>query len=123
MLAASTSHASASEIEGGSVEYQRDLAELLLMVDGSARETDIYQLDFMPLEFDRIVIENRLGEADVFHYLTFRLRNVSDTVRPVIVSAVPLRIASLMTVDTDEGQRNVRNLAAGEEEDDCVARR
>ena len=73
----------AMDVSNGSPEYQRDLAELMMMVDGSVRETDVFQLDFQPLEFDRIVIDDRLGNSAVYHYLTFRLRNVvSDSVKP-----------------------------------------
>ena len=120
----------AADVSNGSPEYQRDLAELMMMVDGSVRETDVFQLDFQPLDFDRIVVDDRLGNSDVYHYLTFRLRNVvSDTVKPDDISRQRSAFEEVMDgivdqyenarFETDGGlslQVNADNLQPGERE-------
>ena len=120
----------AVDVSNGSPEYQRDLAELMMMVDGSVRETDVFQLDFQPLDFDRIVIDNRLGNSEVYHYLTFRLRNVvSDSVKPEAIDRKQSAFEEVMNgiVDQYENARfetdgglslevNADNLPPGERE-------
>ncbi|TVR44939.1 MAG: hypothetical protein EA402_05720 [Planctomycetota bacterium] len=54
--------------------YEQEIATLRAMVD-EPRDTEIYELDFRPINFDRILVRDRLGENQVFHYLRFRLRN------------------------------------------------
>ncbi|TVR11811.1 MAG: hypothetical protein EA401_10340 [Planctomycetota bacterium] len=56
------------------MNYEQEIASLEAMVSGE-RDTAIYELDFEPLNFDRILVRDRLGDNQVFHYLTFRLRN------------------------------------------------
>lgn len=53
--------------------FEAEIAELEGLLEG--RDTDIYELDFRPGRLDRVLIQNRLGEEEVFHYVTFRLRN------------------------------------------------
>lgn len=61
-------------------------AELVAMLD--SRDTDVFELDFKPLELDRIMIKDRTGTEQVFHYLVFRLRNrVSDNARYLVEHA------------------------------------
>lgn len=56
------------------MNYEQEIASLEAMVSGE-RDTAIFELDFQPLNFDRILVRDRLGDNQVFHYLTFRLRN------------------------------------------------
>ena len=59
------------------VEWQQELEAL---VDN--RDVDVFELDFHPLDFDRILVDDGLGNKQVYHYLTFRLRNkVSDSAK------------------------------------------
>lgn len=45
----------------------------------SSRSLDVFELDFTPLAMDRILVRNRDGLEEEYHYLTFRLINrVSD---------------------------------------------
>ncbi len=41
--------------------------------------TGVYELDFEPLAMERVVIDNRVGHDQVYHYLAFRLRNRTST--------------------------------------------
>jgi hypothetical protein len=59
------------------VGYEAERAALMALLEN--RDTDLFELDFKPLELDRIILKDGLGDQEVFHYLTFRLRNrVSD---------------------------------------------
>ena len=61
-------------------------AELLAMVE--SRDTEIFELDFKPLEVDRILLRGGPGGEEVYHYITFRLRNrVSDNAKFLIEHA------------------------------------
>lgn len=56
------------------LQQQEELREML-----AARDTDPFELDFQPLAVDRILVRHRAEVPNVYHYLTFRLRNrVSD---------------------------------------------
>ena len=58
-----------------SADYVQWLAELDSML--AEREIDTYELQFMPIDFDRIVVTDADGEQRVFHYLSFILRNAT----------------------------------------------
>ncbi len=54
-------------------EYLDQKAELQKLVE--SRDTDLYELNFEPLEMDEVSLKDRLGNLHVYTYLTFRLRN------------------------------------------------
>ena len=67
----------AQEEEVASEQFLQDRAQLQAMVD--ERQTDVYELDFRPLDFDRVLVKDRTGTEHVYHYMTFRIVNrVSD---------------------------------------------
>lgn len=65
--------------EDHSEEYLRDLAELHTMLrespSGEARDMSNFALDIQVMDLERIVITDRLGRSDVYHYVIYRLRN------------------------------------------------
>ena len=77
LLVPSLANVAAAQEGGQSVE---DAIDELRALVSEHRDTEQYELDFQPLIFDRILVRDRLGNNQVFHYLTFRLRNrVSDS--------------------------------------------
>lgn len=56
-----------------SKEYQDQKKELEQLV--ASRDLDLYELAFVPLVLDDIVVRDRLGNERAYTYLTFRLRN------------------------------------------------
>lgn len=54
-------------------EYLEQKAELEGMI--TKRDMELFEMNFQPLTFDRVVLTTRTGQSAVFHYLTFRLRN------------------------------------------------
>ena len=79
LLVPALSSALVAEEEPISKEAELEIAALRAMIS-EPRDTEQYELDFEPLKFDRILVRDRLGNNQVFHYLTFRLRNrVSDS--------------------------------------------
>jgi len=62
------------------------IAELEGMV--TSRDSEEYEVAFMPLELDRILVRDRLGNEQLYHYLTFRLRNeISESRESVVARA------------------------------------
>jgi len=56
--------------------FDRELQELRDLSRGG----DYFEVEFEPLLLDRVLIENRLGQGSVYHYLVFRIRNrVADS--------------------------------------------
>ena len=77
LLVPSLANVAAAQEGGQSAE---DAIDELRALVSEHRDTEQYELDFQPLIFDRILVRDRLGNNQVFHYLTFRLRNrVSDS--------------------------------------------
>lgn len=69
---------------GPSQDYLQQRAQLEEMLKSSAalgggearaRDVEQYELSFQPIALDRILVQGRLEQPQVFHYLTFRLRN------------------------------------------------
>ncbi len=54
---------------------QEALAQIKELESFLVGRTGVYELDFAPFGLQRIVLESRSGEAQVYHYMTFRLRN------------------------------------------------
>jgi hypothetical protein len=80
LASASLRASDVSEFGSPSQEYLTQQAELEALV--SSRDVDLYEVNFQPLDFDEIVLQDRLAEEHVYDYLTFRLRNqVSDATR------------------------------------------
>ncbi|MDA3963687.1 MAG: hypothetical protein PF961_23105 [Planctomycetota bacterium] len=87
MLAAAVLAAPAGAEEGKDLEvYDQMQAELKAMVE--SRDTELFELDFSPMEMDRVLLKNGSDVEAVYHYLTFRLRNrVSDNAKFLIEHA------------------------------------
>lgn len=74
-------------------DYLDQKAELENLVN--SRDIELFELDFQPLEFDRIVIKDRLDQNRVFHYLAFRIRNqISDQTK--VNAAQPSRYNEIL---------------------------
>jgi len=75
-----------AEEESVDIDYQKWEAELRAMLD--SRDVDVFELDFQPLDFDRILVKDGAEVEEVYHYLTFRLRNrVSDNAQYLLEHA------------------------------------
>jgi hypothetical protein len=69
-----------------SPEYKAARAELEGML--SRRDMDLFELQFEPLEMDRIVLRNRLGRERAYDYLIYRIRNqVTDSTERLALKA------------------------------------
>ena len=67
-------------------EYLDQKAELQKLVE--SRDTDLYELNFEPLDMDEVSLKDRLGKLHVYTYLTFRLRNeIKDATKPQIAKS------------------------------------
>lgn len=82
-FASSAAAAEVSEFGTPNQEYLEQKAELEKLV--ASRDTDLYELGVEPLDFDEVVIKDKLGRNHVFNYLTLRLRNeIKDVTRPAM---------------------------------------
>ncbi len=82
-FASSAVAAEVSEFGTPNQEYLEQKAELEKLV--ATRDTDLYELGVEPLDFDEVVIKDKLGRNHVFNYLTLRLRNeIKDVTRPAM---------------------------------------
>ena len=82
-FASSAAAAEVSEFGAPNQEYLEQKAELEKLV--ASRDTDLYELGVEPLDFDEVVIKDKLGRNHVFNYLTLRLRNeTKDVTRPAM---------------------------------------
>lgn len=54
-------------------EYLAAKAELDKMV--ANRDLELFEVSFEPVKLDRLLLNDRLGKPQLFHYLVFRLRN------------------------------------------------
>jgi hypothetical protein len=80
-------------------EYLDQKAELQKLVE--SRDTDLYELNFEPLDMDEVSLKDRLGNLHVYTYLTFRLRNeIKDSTRPEI--AKPSRYNEILKSITEQ---------------------
>jgi hypothetical protein len=91
--------AEVSEFGTPNPEYLEQKAELEKLI--SSRDMDLYELSFEPLELDEVVLKDKLGQAHVYNYLTFRLRNeIKDVTRPAI--AKPSRYNDILKTIADQ---------------------
>jgi hypothetical protein len=74
-------------------DYLDQKAELENLV--SSRDIELFELNFQPLEFDRVLMRNRINQTQVFHYLSFRIRNqVTDRTKQQ--AAQPSRYSEIL---------------------------
>ncbi len=57
----------------GESQYEQEIRQLTELT--STRDLDVYELEFAPLQTDRIIVQDRAGGTAVFNYLVFRIRN------------------------------------------------
>ena len=56
-----------------SQEHLDEKAKLEAMI--SSRDVEEFEMNFQPLVLDRVLLKDRTGREQLYHYLTFRLRN------------------------------------------------
>ena len=89
----------ANELGTPNPEYLAQKAELEKML--SDRDEDLYELNFQVIDFDEVLLKDRLGHEHVYNYLTFRLRNeITDVTRPKI--AKPSRYNEVLKTIADQ---------------------
>lgn len=96
---------------GPSQEYIDQIKEMDALV--SAREMDLYEMAFEPINLADIVLRDRLGHDHAYTYLTFRLRNTTSLGDRVggnkmpryteVLKAIADQYAELAKVSTEGG--------------------
>ncbi len=64
--------AETAEEKASREQFEQELAAIKAL----SRPRDIFEFDFDPIAFDRVVVEDELGRGHVFFYLAFRIRNL-----------------------------------------------
>ncbi|MFM2091383.1 MAG: hypothetical protein RLZZ127_1872 [Planctomycetota bacterium] len=84
--AAGAADSALGDVGEPSEEYKKDRAELENML--ARRDMDLYELQFEPMQMDRVVLRNRLGREKAYDYLVFRIRNqVTDSTERLALKA------------------------------------
>jgi hypothetical protein len=107
-----------------SPEYKAARAELEGML--SRRDMDLFELQFEPLEMDRIVLRDRLGREKPYDYLIYRVRNqVTDSTERLALKAkgyneVLASMAEQYAIAKVQQENGVRLVVDGVEGPDAV---